>query len=226
MSRRSSTSTPAVGSSRNRISGSCDERLGDQHAPLHAARQGDDLVVALVPQGQVAQGPLDDGRRGRLAEQAAGERDRGPDRFEGAGGQLLRDQADHAARGAKVAADVVAGDGDGAGRRVDDPADDADQRGLAGTVGAEQAEDLAFADLEVDRLQGHEAGGVGLAQAADGDDGGHASDAGCFDKEPPAAKVCRGGRNALAPMPRRRRPECRAPCAARRRRSRRTGGGR
>ena len=31
------------------------ERLGDQHAPLHAARQRHDLVVALVPQRQVAQ---------------------------------------------------------------------------------------------------------------------------------------------------------------------------
>jgi hypothetical protein len=33
---------------------------------------------------------------------------------------------------------------------VDDAADDADQRGLAGAVGAEQREDLAAADVQVD----------------------------------------------------------------------------
>ena len=54
---------------------------------------------------------------------------------------------------------------------VDDAADDADQRRLAGAVGAEQREDLAAADLEVDVLESVEAGGVGLGDAGDGDDG-------------------------------------------------------
>jgi hypothetical protein len=31
------------------------ERLGDQHAPLHAARERHDLVVALLPERQVSQ---------------------------------------------------------------------------------------------------------------------------------------------------------------------------
>jgi hypothetical protein len=56
------------------------------------------------------------------------------------------------ARRAEVADDVVAvGDHRAAG--VDDAADDADQRGLAGAVGAEQREDLAALDVEVDALQ-------------------------------------------------------------------------
>jgi hypothetical protein len=35
----------------------------------------------------------------------------------------------------------------------DDAADDADQRGLAGAVGAEQSENLALLDLQVDTLE-------------------------------------------------------------------------
>ena len=55
---------------------------------------------------------------GRLAEQAAAEAHRVPDRLEGVGGQLLRHQADERARGAVVADDVVAVDADRAlGRR-------------------------------------------------------------------------------------------------------------
>jgi hypothetical protein len=38
--------------------------------------------------------------------------------------------------------------------RVDDAADDADQRRLARAIGSQQREDLAAADLEVDTLQG------------------------------------------------------------------------
>ena len=150
--------------------------LGDQHAPLHAAGEGDDLVVALLPQREVAQGPLDDGRRGRLAEQAAGERDRGPDGLEGARGELLGDEADHAARGAEVAADVVPGDGDRARRRGDGPADDADQRGLAGTVGPEQAEDLAALGSRGRRASGPAGRRRRSCSGADRDDGGHAAD--------------------------------------------------
>ena len=58
------------------------------------------------------------------------------------------------------------------GRR-DDAADDADQRRLAGAVRAEQREDLALADLEVDALQRLQARGVGLGQAGNGDDRRH-----------------------------------------------------
>jgi hypothetical protein len=84
---------------------------------------------------------------GRLAEQAAAERHRRPHRFEGVGGQFLRHQADQRARGAVVGDDVVAVDRTRARAGIDDAADDADQRGLAGAVGAEQGEDLAAADV-------------------------------------------------------------------------------
>ena len=53
---------------------------------------------------------------------------------------------------AVVGDDVVAVDRDRAVARVHDAADDADQRRLAGAVGAEQRENLAAPDVEVDAL--------------------------------------------------------------------------
>ena len=84
------------------------QRLGDHHAPLHAAGQRHDLAVLLVPQRQVAQHLLEVGGVRRLAEQAAAEVHRGPDALERVGRQLLRHQADLGARRAIVAHDVVA----------------------------------------------------------------------------------------------------------------------
>jgi hypothetical protein len=52
----------------------------------------------------------------------------------------------------------VAVDGDRAGAGIDDAADDVDQRRLAGPVGPEQGEDLAAANVQVDALEGLEAG--------------------------------------------------------------------
>jgi hypothetical protein len=68
----------------------------------------------------------------------------------------------------------MAADGDASLAQIGDAADDADQRGLAGAVGAEQGEDLALVDVEIDVLQRLEAGAIGLRQIGDGDDGGHA----------------------------------------------------
>ena len=58
--------------------------------------------------------------------------------LERVGRQFLRHQTDHRAGGAIVAHDVVAIDEHGAAGRVDDAADDADQRRLAGAVRPEQ----------------------------------------------------------------------------------------
>jgi hypothetical protein len=52
----------------------------------------------------------------------------------------------------------------------DDAADDVDQRRLAGTVRAEQGEDLSLPDLQIDALQRLVPGSIGLAQVLDGDD--------------------------------------------------------
>ncbi len=149
--------------------------LGDQHAPLHAARQVDDLLVALVEQREVGKHFLDLRVVARLAEQAARERDRSPHRLEGVDMHLLRHQPDQAARGAVVAHDVVPADRDAAAAGVDNAAHDGDQRRLAGAVRPQKSEDFALHDVEVDALQRVEAVLVGLRQRSDGYDWLHYS---------------------------------------------------
>ncbi len=73
--------------------------------------------------------------------------------FERVGMEFLRDEADERARGAVVGDDVMAIDGHLAGRGIDDAADDADQRRLAGPVRAEQRKDFAALDVEVDGFE-------------------------------------------------------------------------
>ena len=120
------------------------------------------LLSRLSPQRHLPQHLAHVGRVGRLAEQAAADAAGGADRLERVGGQLLRDQADQRAGGAEGTGVVMAVHGDRAAAGSDDAADGADQGGLAGAVGAEQGEDLAAMDVEVDALEGLEARGVGF----------------------------------------------------------------
>ena len=142
------------------------QRLGDQHAALHAARERHDLAVLLVPQREVAQHLLDVRRdSARLPNRPRLNDDRRPHRLERVGRELLRHEPDQRARGAVVAHDVVAVDRDPAvAGGLTMPQIDADQRGLARAVRAEQREDLAAADLEVDVLQRVEPRRVGLGE--------------------------------------------------------------
>src|SRR3569623_3625411 len=100
----------------------------------------------------------------RLAEQAAAETDGRPYALEGVGVQLLRHQADQRARLAIGGLDVLAADQDAALARIGNAADDRDQRGLAGAVGAEQRKDLDELDVEIDVLERLEAEPVDLRQ--------------------------------------------------------------
>ena len=84
--------------------------------------------------------------------------------------QLLRHQADQRAGGAVVLNDVVAIDRHGALRRLQDAANDADQRGLAGAVGAEQGEDLPAPDVEIDSVESLKSGRVSLREILNGND--------------------------------------------------------
>ena len=65
---------------------------------------------------------------------------------------------------------VLAGDVRGAGVGLQQRGQDADGRGLAGAVGAEEGEHLARCDVEVDAVE-HGEVAVGLAQPPGDDDG-------------------------------------------------------
>ena len=100
----------------------------------------------------------------RLAEQSTAERDGRPDRLKGVGGQFLRHQPDHRAGRPVIPHDVVTVDCDLAFGQGHDPADDADQCGLAGTVRAQEGKDLTAANVQADILERAKARGVGLRQ--------------------------------------------------------------
>ena len=149
------------------------QRLGDHHAPLHAARERLDAVVALLPERQRLEHALDVARVRGAPEQSAAEAAGGPGRLEHLRDQLLRHEPDAGTGVAVVLHDVVAGGGHRARARRHDSAHDVDQRGLAGAVRAEQGEDLALLDVEVHRFERLQAGGVGLRKVFDREDGRH-----------------------------------------------------
>src|SRR3984893_3382531 len=107
-------------------------------------------------------------RVGRLAEQAAAETHGRPDRLERVRRQFLRDKTDLGSRGPVVADDVMAAGHDGASGRIDDPADEFDQRVLSCAIWTKQAKYLSLADLQIDFLEGLEARGIGLAKTGYG----------------------------------------------------------
>src|SRR6185503_8090879 len=74
-------------------------------------------------------------------------------REEGIEDDLLRDDADRAPGRAEVARDVVAHHGERARVGDGEPAERGDERGLAGAVGAQEAEELALGHLERDAGQ-------------------------------------------------------------------------
>ena len=80
--------------------------------------------------------------------------------------QLLGDQAELALGGVGVAGEGGAVDQDVAVVRAEQAGDQRDRRGLAGAVGAEDADDLAGADLERHAVHGAQRA-EGLPQAAD-----------------------------------------------------------
>ena len=82
--------------------------------------------------------------------------------------QFLRHQPDQRARRAVIGDDVVAVDGNLAFARHEDAADDADERGLAGAIGAEQREDFAATDIEIDAVESLETRTRSLRKVCDG----------------------------------------------------------
>src|SRR5690606_25769951 len=113
-------------------------------------------------QAQRAQHFLDPGRVGRATEHAAGIVYRVLDPREHVECQFLRHEADAPPHLAPVPLDVEPERLDRPAAGPEQAAYGTDQRGLAGSVGAEQREDLALADLQVDTRERRGAALVGL----------------------------------------------------------------
>jgi hypothetical protein len=76
----------------------------------------------------------------------------------------LRDEPDHGSSRTVFGNDVVTAGHNDARCRVDDPADDVDQRRLSGAVRTQQGENLSTTDVQVDVLERLQAGSVGLGE--------------------------------------------------------------
>ncbi len=151
-----------------------DQRRGEVEAALHPARVGADAAlgggVEADPLEQVvgalaALGGRDSLQRRLQADQLAAGHQRVERRF-------LQGDADRGAHRPRFAADVVAGDAGAAAGRQQQRGQHPHRGRLAGPVRAEEAEDFALLDLEVDPLHGEH-----LAEGAlqpGGDDRRHA----------------------------------------------------
>ena len=165
--RRAAGSSPVVGSSRKTSSGSLTSdsatarrwRWPPDSTSLRALRRSPSSSTSMISCG-----------RARAWIEAAEQVDElGHRQLRVQGGGL---EADPDARLERVGAagDVDAEDADLAPVGLAQPLEDLDGRGLARTVRAEQAEDLALRDVEVDAVDGLDVA-VALGQAADADDG-------------------------------------------------------
>jgi hypothetical protein len=76
----------------------------------------------------------------------------------------LEESAEAALDGGGMGAGIEAGDVDGAGIRLTEAEDALEERGLAGAIGAEEAEDLTVRDEEIDGVNG----GDGAETAGEG----------------------------------------------------------
>ena len=152
------------------------QRLGNHHAPLHAAGQLGDLAVALVPERKCTQDLLDQRIVARLAEEATAQIHGIDHPLEHVGGEFLRHQADDRTCMPVALDDIMPIDGHRSAARRNEPADDGDQRRLARAIGAKQRENLALLDLEIDRAECLMPTGISFGNAPQGKNGSHAAE--------------------------------------------------
>ncbi|CAM5473184.1 hypothetical protein SSTU70S_05805 [Stutzerimonas stutzeri] len=147
-----------------------DQRAGDHQPALHAAGEHSRGHVTLVPQPQLMQiffGTLPgDLRRDAVVARLGDEDIEGL--FELVEVELLRHHAQAALESGRIAIQVVAEHVHRAAALVHQRGKNADGGGLAGAVGAEQGEEIAFGNVQVDALEGLEAVAIGLGQLPDG----------------------------------------------------------
>ena len=145
---RSSTSTPAVGSSSTMTGGRCTSACATitrRFMPPDSAR----ILLCALSARPSEQQLVDPVIVARQAEVAGLKAQRLAHRQEGIEHQLLRHYAQRLARGAEIADHVVAHDADAAAVRPRQAGHRGNQRGLAGAVGAEQGEEFAGATVKL-----------------------------------------------------------------------------
>lgn len=153
------------------------QRLGEFDPPPHAAAEFLDVVLAPIGQAELVEVALDAGLElgaGHAEEPAVVAEVLLGGEFDVEAG-ALEDDAEALADGVGLGEGVAAEDADDGARPggSEHGGDDAEEGGLAPAVGAEDAEDLALGDGEVDAVERGAVGlGVGVREVLDVDGGG------------------------------------------------------
>ncbi|MNP01486.1 hypothetical protein D3C76_933040 [compost metagenome] len=147
-----------------------DQRPGNHQPTLHAPGQRTRLHIALVPQAQLGQVLLGAflGQLGRDAVVTGLGHDDVEGLLELVEVELLGHHAQAALERRRFAVQIVAKHIDAAAGLVDQGREDANGGGFAGTVGAEQSEEITFGDVQINALEGLKAVAVGFGQLSDG----------------------------------------------------------
>ncbi len=153
-----------------------DERFRQAQSLLHAAGQAVDEIVALVGEVEELEHVADDGfaAAARYLVGDGEEVQELPDLHAVVHAEVIGHVADAFADADRVAGDAVSVDGSFAGGGAEQGRQEANGRAFTGAVGADEAEHLARADLEIQVRHGHEFA-VDLGEVSEFD---HGEDAG------------------------------------------------
>src|ERR1035441_2361220 len=142
------------------------ERARDHEPSLHAAREPARGTVPLVPELQLPQIAL--GTRSRLgtldAVEAGLVHHDGHRALELVEVQLLRHHADARLGQLELTVDIEAEDAGGTASLIDQRGHNTDQGRLAGAIGAQQREEIALLDVQIDATQRLDAVFIGLGE--------------------------------------------------------------
>ena len=136
------------------------QSLRNQHTPLHSTRQGAHIAVGLGREVEVVHHLINPGIIVVNPEVAGLHAQRFTNGEERIKDQLLRHNTNALARMTVVRDDIMAMNAHPTFIGAREPGDDGNQGRFAGAVGAQQAKELAFSNLErytAQRLQGAEA---------------------------------------------------------------------
>ena len=138
--------------------------LGDQHAPLHAARELAHVGPRLVGQPQALQQFVDPGVVVANTKVARLKSQRFSHVEEGVKHQFLRNDAQFATCCGVIGLHVTAHHRHSTAGGAGEAGQDADHGGFARTIGAEQSKELAFFNVQLDTVERQELRPFGAAR--------------------------------------------------------------
>ena len=143
------------------------ERLGNEHPALHAARERAHGSVRFVGQTQIGENFINPVVISENAPVARLKAQRFTHRQKRVESDFLRHDAEKERCGSSIRTGIHAANENAPARRRGQSAEAGNQRCFAGAVGAEQTEEFAFFNVKTHALQGQSARGVAFFEGVD-----------------------------------------------------------